>query len=42
MNLLDFKLTSDQNKSLGQIKHDLCSENKMFRLLQGDVGLICL
>ena len=35
---LDFKLTSDQNKTLNEINKDLCSENKMFRLLQGDVG----
>ena len=35
---LDFSLTSDQNKTLNEINNDLCSENKMFRLLQGDVG----
>ncbi|MDC3058954.1 ATP-dependent DNA helicase RecG [Candidatus Pelagibacter sp.] len=35
---LDFSLTSDQNKTLDEINRDLCSENKMFRLLQGDVG----
>ena len=35
---LDFLLTNDQNKTLGEINKDLCSENKMFRLLQGDVG----
>jgi len=35
---LDFSLTSDQEKTLGEINKDLCSENKMFRLLQGDVG----
>ena len=35
---LDFSLTADQNKTLNEINKDLCSENKMFRLLQGDVG----
>ena len=35
---LDFSLTNDQNKTLDEINKDLCSENKMFRLLQGDVG----
>ncbi len=35
---LGFSLTNDQNKTLGEINKDLCSENKMFRLLQGDVG----
>ncbi len=35
---LNFKLTNDQNKTLSEINRDLCSENKMFRLLQGDVG----
>ena len=35
---LDFSLTNDQNKTLSEINKDLCSENKMFRLLQGDVG----
>ena len=35
---LDFSLTNDQNKTLNEINKDLCSENKMFRLLQGDVG----
>ena len=35
---LDFSLTNDQNKTLTEINGDLCSENKMFRLLQGDVG----
>ncbi len=35
---LDFILTNDQNKTLNEINKDLCSENKMFRLLQGDVG----
>ena len=35
---LDFSLTSDQVKTLGEINKDLCSSTKMFRLLQGDVG----
>ena len=35
---LGFSLTSDQNKTLDEINNDLCSDNKMFRLLQGDVG----
>ena len=35
---LDFLLTRDQNKTLDEINNDLRSENKMFRLLQGDVG----
>lgn len=35
---LNFSLTNDQNKTLNEINNDLCSENKMFRLLQGDVG----
>ena len=35
---LDFELTNDQKKSLNQINQDLKSNQKMFRLLQGDVG----
>ena len=35
---LDFSLPSDQTKTLNEINKDLCSDNKMFRLLQGDVG----
>jgi len=35
---LDFSLTRDQIKTLDEINKDLSSENKMFRLLQGDVG----
>ena len=35
---LDFSLTNDQIKSLNEINRDLGSSNKMFRLLQGDVG----
>ncbi len=35
---LDFSLTNDQIKSLNEINKDLSSSNKMFRLLQGDVG----
>ena len=35
---LDFKLTKDQIKTLNEINQDLTSNQKMFRLLQGDVG----
>ena len=35
---LDFDLTNDQLKTLNEINKDLSSSNKMFRLLQGDVG----
>ncbi len=35
---LKFKLTKDQKKSLQEINTDLMSNEKMFRLLQGDVG----
>ena len=35
---LDFHLTNDQLKTLNEINKDLSSSNKMFRLLQGDVG----
>ncbi len=35
---LDFSLTNDQTKTLNEINNDLCSDKKMFRLLQGDVG----
>ena len=35
---LDFSLTKDQLKTLDEINSDLSSTNKMFRLLQGDVG----
>ncbi len=35
---LDFSLTSDQTRVLKEINDDLCSDKKMFRLLQGDVG----
>ena len=38
INKLSFILTKDQLKSLGEINEDLNSPNKMFRLLQGDVG----
>ena len=38
INKLSFILTKDQLKSLGEINDDLNSPNKMFRLLQGDVG----
>jgi len=35
---LKFTLTNDQIKTLNEINKDLCSQTKMFRLLQGDVG----
>ncbi len=35
---LNFKLTNDQDKAVKIINSDLRSKNKMFRLLQGDVG----
>ncbi len=35
---LEFSLTKDQIKTLNEINKDLNSTNKMFRLLQGDVG----
>ncbi len=35
---LEFKLTNDQVKTLNEINYDLLSNQKMFRLLQGDVG----
>ncbi len=38
INSLDFILTNDQLKSLNEINEDLSSSEKMFRLLQGDVG----
>ena len=38
INKLDFILTDGQQKSLNEINKDLSSPNKMFRLLQGDVG----
>jgi ATP-dependent DNA helicase RecG len=38
LNKLEFTLTKDQFKTLDEINNDLSSTNKMFRLLQGDVG----
>jgi ATP-dependent DNA helicase RecG len=35
---LNFNLTNDQKKSISEINQDLMSNQKMFRLLQGDVG----
>ena len=35
---LNFNITNDQNNTLKEINNDLSSKNKMFRLLQGDVG----
>ena len=37
-NKLNFRLTDDQIKAIEDINHDLQSNQKMFRLLQGDVG----
>ncbi len=38
INKLEFILTGDQINALKEINNDLISTNKMFRLLQGDVG----
>ncbi len=35
---LNFELTNDQKIALNEINQDVSSKNKMFRLLQGDVG----
>tara|TARA_B100002051_G_scaffold272433_1_gene309181 strand:- start:2278 stop:4320 length:2043 start_codon:yes stop_codon:yes gene_type:complete len=35
---LNFKLTNDQNKAINEINKDLRSKERMFRLIQGDVG----
>ncbi len=35
---LNFKLTNDQNKAIEEINNDLKSKERMFRLIQGDVG----
>ena len=35
---LDFSLTKDQKNSLHDIRKDLVSNKKMYRLIQGDVG----
>ena len=35
---LDFILTKSQKKVIEEINKDLTSKNKMFRLIQGDVG----
>tara|TARA_Y100001970_G_C14220355_1_gene852268 strand:- start:408 stop:2471 length:2064 start_codon:yes stop_codon:yes gene_type:complete len=35
---LEFRLTSDQINTINEIENDLKSKNKMFRILQGDVG----
>ncbi|MCV4932955.1 ATP-dependent DNA helicase RecG, partial [Escherichia coli] len=36
--LLPFKLTEAQRRVIREIFDDLCSENQMHRLIQGDVG----
>tara|TARA_B110000438_G_scaffold303560_1_gene365628 strand:- start:2529 stop:4601 length:2073 start_codon:yes stop_codon:yes gene_type:complete len=38
INSLNFNLTKNQNTIINEINHDLKSDLKMFRLLQGDVG----
>jgi ATP-dependent DNA helicase RecG len=38
INSLNFKLTKSQNKVVEEINQDLLSKNKMFRIIQGDVG----
>ena len=38
MSKLNFELTNDQKMALSDINNDISSKNKMFRLLQGDVG----
>lgn len=35
---LPFELTKSQQKVMSEIKNDICSDKKMLRLLQGDVG----
>ncbi len=35
---LDYELTNDQKKVIGEINKDLKSTKRMFRILQGDVG----
>ena len=35
---LNFKLTNDQKKAIEEINNDLKSKERMFRLIQGDVG----
>ena len=35
---LNFKLTNDQNRAIEEINNDLKSKDRMFRLIQGDVG----
>ena len=35
---MNYELTNDQTNALNEINKDLKSEEKMFRLLQGDVG----
>jgi len=37
-NKISFELTNDQKKAINEINYDLKSNQKMFRLLQGDVG----
>ncbi len=37
-NQIGFKLTEDQHKAITEINNDIGSKQRMFRLLQGDVG----
>ena len=38
LKILNFELTNDQNRAIEEINKDLQSREKMFRLIQGDVG----
>jgi len=38
LKLLTFQLTKDQTIALKEINHDLCSDKRMLRIVQGDVG----
>ncbi len=38
LNKLDFELTEDQKNTFKEIKRDLMGNEKMYRLIQGDVG----
>ena len=38
LKLLTFQLTKDQISALNEINHDLCSDKRMLRIIQGDVG----
>tara|TARA_B100001250_G_scaffold232524_2_gene199667 strand:- start:309 stop:2351 length:2043 start_codon:yes stop_codon:yes gene_type:complete len=38
LNKLNFDLTGDQKNAINEIENDLASKERMFRLIQGDVG----